>query len=162
MASLPAAADIPPERRRDRLHQKARSAMTTQETPLNPRTISRDHLKQMLDRKVKFTLVEVLDAEEFNASHLPGAINIPLNDHFDSAISAALPDKNRKVVVYCADKSCNASTQAARRLATLGYERVRDFKGGKQAWQEADGAATEQSTPPVTVPVTFSAVAAAN
>jgi len=136
--------------------------MTTQDTPLNPRTISREHLRQMLDRRVKFTLVEVLDAEEFNESHLPGAINIPLNDQFDSAIAAALPDKNRKVVVYCANKSCDASTQAARRLARLGYEHVRDFKGGKQAWQEADVAATEQSAPPVTVPVAFPAVAAAN
>jgi rhodanese-related sulfurtransferase len=134
--------------------------MTTQDTPLNPRTISREHLRQMLDRRVKFTLVEVLDAEEFNESHLPGAINIPLNDQFDSAIAAALPDKNRKVVVYCADKSCDASTQAARRLATLGYEHVRDFKGGKQAWQEAEGTTAENNAVPA--PVAFPAVAAAN
>lgn len=132
--------------------------MTTQDTPLNPRTISRAHLRQMLDRRVKFTLVEVLDASEFNQSHLPGAINIPLNDQFDAAVAAALPDKNRKVVVYCANEACDASTQAARRLATLGYEHVRDFKGGKQSWQDADAAPSND----VAVPIAFPAVAAAN
>ncbi len=112
--------------------------MNTGSDPLNPRTISRDHLRQMMDRKMSFALIDVLDAEEFNESHLPDAVNIPWDDTFNSTVTAAFPDKNRKIVVYCAGPTCDASTLAARALASLGYMRVRDFKGGAQAWRDAE------------------------
>ena len=45
--------------------------------------------------------MEVLPAREFAEEHLPGAINIPLNQ-LDGA-STELLDKQRAVVVYCWD-----------------------------------------------------------
>jgi len=46
-------------------------------------------------------LVEVLGAEEYEAEHLPGAINIPLR-RIDAEGRGRL-DPNRPVIVYCWD-----------------------------------------------------------
>ncbi len=64
-------------------------------------TISRDELKQKLDRKDYFFLVEALAPEKFRHSHLPGAINLPWN-HVAELAPALLPDKNAEIVTYCA------------------------------------------------------------
>ena len=65
------------------------------------RTISRDELKQKIDRKDNFLLVETLPATAYHHSHLPGAINLP-PDSVASLASQILPDKNAEIVVYCA------------------------------------------------------------
>lgn len=63
-------------------------------------TISRDELKQKIDRGDDFTLVETLPQFMYNQRHLPGAINLPPNEVQQRAASV-LPDKNAEIVVYC-------------------------------------------------------------
>jgi rhodanese-related sulfurtransferase len=46
-------------------------------------------------------LIDVLDPDDFEHSHLPGAINIPLKT-LNRATTSRL-DRNRPVVVYCDD-----------------------------------------------------------
>ena len=64
------------------------------------KTISRDELKQKIDRKDDFLLIEILPATAYHHKHLPGAINLPPEKVKDSA-SQMLPDKNAEIVVYC-------------------------------------------------------------
>ena len=64
-------------------------------------TISRDELKQKIDRHDPFTLVETLPEYMFRQGHLPGAINLPPTKVKDQA-GRVLPDKNADIVVYCA------------------------------------------------------------
>ncbi len=66
------------------------------------KTISRDELKQKIDRKDDFLLVETLPATAYHHNHLPGAINLPPEKVKDSA-AQILPDKNAEIVVYCAN-----------------------------------------------------------
>jgi rhodanese-related sulfurtransferase len=66
------------------------------------RTISRDELKQKIDRKDDFRLVETLPATSYHHSHLPGAINLP-PDSVSTMASQVLPDKGGEIVVYCAN-----------------------------------------------------------
>jgi rhodanese-related sulfurtransferase len=65
------------------------------------KTISRDELKQKIDRKDDFLLVETLPATAYHHSHLPGAINLP-PDGVTTLASQLLPDKSAEIVVYCA------------------------------------------------------------
>ena len=65
------------------------------------RTISRDELKQKIDRKDDFLLVETLPATAYHHSHLLGAINLP-PDSVTTLASQLLPDKSAEIVVYCA------------------------------------------------------------
>jgi rhodanese-related sulfurtransferase len=64
-------------------------------------TISRDELKQKLDRKDDFLLVETLPKIAYEHAHLPGAINLP-SDEIKELAPKLLPDKNADIVVYCA------------------------------------------------------------
>ena len=66
------------------------------------KTISRDELKQKLDRKDDFLLVETLPATSYHHNHLPEAINLP-PDSVSTMASQVLPDKGAEVVVYCAN-----------------------------------------------------------
>lgn len=65
------------------------------------KTISRDELKQKIDRKDDFVLVETLPRTAYEHAHLPGAINLP-SDQVSLLAPKLLPDKNADIVVYCA------------------------------------------------------------
>jgi rhodanese-related sulfurtransferase len=64
-------------------------------------TISRNELKEKIDRKDDFILIETLAPVAYGHAHLPGAINLPPDQVKDSA-AKVLPDKNADIVVYCA------------------------------------------------------------
>jgi rhodanese-related sulfurtransferase len=63
--------------------------------------INRDELKQKIDRKDDFLLVETLAKVAYDHAHLPGAINLP-PDQVKVLAPKLLPDKNAEIVVYCA------------------------------------------------------------
>jgi rhodanese-related sulfurtransferase len=63
-------------------------------------TISRDELKQKLDRKDYFYLVEALAPEAFRRAHLPGAINVPY-DRVHELAPTLLPEQAAEIVTYC-------------------------------------------------------------
>ena len=65
------------------------------------KTISRDELKQKIDRTDDFLLVETLAKVAYDHAHLPGAINLP-PDQVKVLAPQLLPDKNAEIVVYCA------------------------------------------------------------
>jgi rhodanese-related sulfurtransferase len=65
------------------------------------KTISRDELKEKIDRNDDFLLVETLPATAYHHNHLPRAINLP-PESVTSLASQTLPDKNAEIVVYCA------------------------------------------------------------
>ena len=98
--------------------------------------ITREELKEKIDRKDSFTLVETLPATAYLMVHLPGAVNLPL-DGLEEKANSVLPDKSAEIVVYCATPSCHASVEAAQKLMGLGYTNVKDFTGGKQDWIDA-------------------------
>lgn len=61
--------------------------------------IQRDEVRRMI--KDGAQLVEVLPAQEYEAEHLPGAINIPLTRL--NRQTAAQLRRDRPVIVYCYD-----------------------------------------------------------
>lgn len=63
-------------------------------------TISREDLKQKIDRGDSFRLVETLPAETYHHAHLPGAINLP-PDQVSKMAESILPDKSADIIVYC-------------------------------------------------------------
>jgi len=53
-------------------------------------------MKQKLDRKVDFLLVETLPTTAYHHNHLPGAINLP-PDSVTTLASQLLPDKGAEI-----------------------------------------------------------------
>jgi len=64
-----------------------------------PRQLDREGVQRLLAEGAQ--IVDVLLPEDYQAQHLPGAINIPLK-RLDRNTTARL-DRNRPVIVYCAD-----------------------------------------------------------
>jgi len=62
-------------------------------------TTTREQLEVKMDRGNDFFLVDTLREEYYQQSHLPGAINLPL-EKIDRA-EEVLPDKEAEIVVYC-------------------------------------------------------------
>jgi rhodanese-related sulfurtransferase len=97
--------------------------------------ITREQLKEKMDRGDDFVLVEALSPRHYESSHLPGAINLPYE--FVDAAEKVLPDKSAEIVVYCMNPGCLASAEEARELEEMGYKRVLHYAAGKQDWIKA-------------------------
>jgi sulfur-carrier protein adenylyltransferase/sulfurtransferase len=79
-------------------------------------------------------LVDVREQHEFEERHIPGAIHVP-RGHLESRIEQFVPDKDRRVVLYCA--SGNRSALAAKTLHDeLGYTNVASMAGGITLWKD--------------------------
>jgi rhodanese-related sulfurtransferase/predicted transcriptional regulator len=90
---------------------------------------------ELLER-AKRGLVTVLDvrpAEEYAAGHLPGAINIPI-DQLESRL-AKLPRK-REFVAYCRGPYCLMSFEAVEKLRKKGLK-ARRLQNGFPEWRAA-------------------------
>jgi rhodanese-related sulfurtransferase len=82
--------------------------------------------------------IDARPPDEYAELHVPGAINFP-PDRLESAGEAAVAGiaKERQIVVYCGQASCDAALKVAEKLQSLGYTRVSAFMGGFRAWDEA-------------------------
>jgi rhodanese-related sulfurtransferase len=81
--------------------------------------VSADDVKASIDSKEKAVILDVRDAGEFAAGHLPGAINISRGT-LEFNVFNAIPDQNAKICVYC--KTAGRSALATKTLNDLGYK----------------------------------------
>ncbi|WP_316850007.1 rhodanese-like domain-containing protein [Pedobacter agri] len=94
--------------------------------------ISVQELKEKIDNKEDFQLIDVRETFEYEVSNLNGE-NIPLGGIL---IEADKVSKDRPVIVQC--RSGKRSAAAVMQLeAQYGYENLYNLKGGILAWQEA-------------------------
>lgn len=85
----------------------------------------------MMDVGAGTIVLDVREQEEYDQGHIPGAVLLPVGEITQESASAAVPEKDTVVLVYC--RSGNRSKAAAGELAQLGYTQVYEF-GGIQDW----------------------------
>jgi rhodanese-related sulfurtransferase len=96
--------------------------------------VSIGDVQKMIDAKETVILLDVTDKQEFEAGHLPGAMNISRGTlEFKSGLM--LPDKKMRIVVYCGLDL--RSPLATRTLNELGYANAVNMTGGMKAWKAA-------------------------
>jgi molybdopterin/thiamine biosynthesis adenylyltransferase/rhodanese-related sulfurtransferase len=79
-------------------------------------------------------LVDVRESEEWDRGHIPGAVHVP-RGYLESRIDAAAPDRDARVILYCA--SGQRSALAAHTLKDLlGYSNVASMTGGITLWKD--------------------------
>lgn len=89
-------------------------------------TISPEEAMDLMQTEASYVLLDVRTQEEFDQSHIPGAVLLP-HDQVSDQAERYLPEKKRLILVYC--RSGRRSKEAAEALAGLGYTNVRDFGG---------------------------------
>jgi len=81
-------------------------------------------------------LLDVREADEFAAGHLPGALHVSRGMlEFKLAGTPAFADRGLKVVLYC--KSSGRAALAAVAMQEMGYTDVVSIAGGYDAWLAA-------------------------
>jgi rhodanese-related sulfurtransferase len=96
--------------------------------------VSAADVKKALDSKEKAVYLDVRDAGEFNAGHLPGAVNVSRGT-LEFRVANAVPDLNAKIYVYCA--TAMRSALATKTLNDLGYKNAVLMDGQYADWVKA-------------------------
>lgn len=78
-------------------------------------------------------IVDVRENDEVAQGKIPGAVHIP-RGFLEARIDGFVPDRDRKVLVYCAAGS--RSALAAKTLEDLGYGDVESMTGGFTLWKD--------------------------
>lgn len=103
-------------------------------TRKSTRELSLADLKKRIDAGEKMTLVDVREKEEYRAGYIPGALSLP-RGFLEMQAEQKLPDKNAKIIVYCAGGTRSAF--AAKALAELGYSNVETANPGFTRWKDS-------------------------
>ena len=88
--------------------------------------ITAEEAKQIMDSEEGYIILDVRAQEEYDESHIPGAILIP-HTEIDARAEEVLTDKDQLILVYC--RSGRRSKIAAEALVELGYTNIKEFGG---------------------------------
>lgn len=82
----------------------------------------------------KGTVLDVRTAKEFEAGHIPGAVNIDVNSpQFDKKVAEL--DKDKPYLVHCA--SGVRSVRACEKMNRMDFKQLINLQGGIKAWEKA-------------------------
>ena len=93
--------------------------------------ITAQEAKTMMDVGAGTIVLDVREQEEYDQGHIPGAVLLPVGEITQESASAAVPEKDTVVLVYC--RSGNRSKKASQALVDLGYTGIYEF-GGINTW----------------------------
>jgi len=93
--------------------------------------VARELLLAYLVDNNTFTLIDARSAEEFDAAHIAGAVNVPAGSAREHA--SRLPeDHGAKIIVYCRSGKRAAALQSE--LDAMGYSDVRVLRAEQVTW----------------------------
>lgn len=94
-------------------------------------TISVTELKEKIDRKDKFQLIDVREPSEFEIVRIPGSVLIPKQGFLDGSALAGLP-QDKPIILHC--KSGVRSAECLAILKNAGFADATHVQGGVIAW----------------------------
>ena len=115
--------------------------MTTATLP-DTDTISTAQLRQLMHDDPLIRVLDVRTGGEFDAVHIPGSFNVPLDTLGEH--TQDLADVEHPVVLVC--KSGARAGQAHAKLTTAGKQRLHLLDGGMDAWEASGGDVVRSAT----------------
>ena len=88
--------------------------------------ITAEQAKGIMDSQEDYIILDVRTQDEFDESHIPGAVLIP-HDEITEKAEDLLTNKDQLILVYC--RSGRRSKLAAEALVDLGYTNIKEFCG---------------------------------
>lgn len=106
--------------------------------------ITRDELKELLDKKGNYVLIDVRQEEELAYGMIPTAHSVPLHE-FEDAFNFSQeefkahyhfkkPSKEDTIIIHC--RTGSRSAQATAYLHSKGYTLAKNFLGSVKEWSE--------------------------
>lgn len=96
--------------------------------------VSAKNFKKIIESDNEFVLLDVRSEAEFNAAHLPGALNIE-RGRLEWIVPKIIKKTDRAIYVYCQDG--RRSAFAAERLIQMGYTNTSNITDGFEGWVTA-------------------------
>jgi rhodanese-related sulfurtransferase len=93
-----------------------------------------EQVKQKMEAREEFRLLDVREGEEYARGHLPGAVSL-CKGILERDIEKVVPDPSTPIVLYCGGGF--RSALAADNLQKMGYQKVASMWGGWGAWMES-------------------------
>ncbi len=93
--------------------------------------ITPKQLKEKIDRKEDFILLDVREPDEYRICHIKGSKLIPVG-HIQERVSEL--DQSKQIVVYCHHGS--RSMFIVQQLKSLGFTKLKNLEGGIEAWAD--------------------------
>lgn len=101
------------------------------EVAVKDSTISVSDLKDKIDNKEKFLLIDVREPSEFEIVRIPGSVLIPKQGFLDGSALAGLP-QDKPIILHC--KSGVRSAECLAILKSAGFADATHVSGGVVAW----------------------------
>ncbi|MEM7447110.1 MAG: molybdopterin-synthase adenylyltransferase MoeB [Myxococcota bacterium] len=99
----------------------------------NVRQVSLEEVRQRLEQKSNFVLVDVREKDEWRQGYVPGSLHLP-RGFLEMQAEARLPDKSTEIITLCAGGIRSAF--AAEALHNLGYSNVWSANPGFNQWKD--------------------------
>jgi phage shock protein E len=96
--------------------------------------ITSAELLSRINDKAAPVVLDVRTANEYNSSHVPGAINVPYSENTNGLLSLELK-KSDEIVVYC--ETGRRAGNVEKQLQDLGFYEVRHLQGDMSGWRKA-------------------------
>ena len=97
-------------------------------------TATVEELKKILDADEDITLLDVRTPREYEAVHIPGAVNVS-RGLLEFSIWSIVSDKDEEIVVYC--KSGARAALATKQLNDFGYKNAVAIATGMTDWAKS-------------------------
>jgi rhodanese-related sulfurtransferase len=102
--------------------------------------IKAEELKQLMDKKSEFILIDSRDSEKYNREHIEGALNIHFDESGDPMVrkmSLMTLPMDKLIIVYCDAENEGSSAGLALDLYDMGYDMdmIKILSGGIPHWK---------------------------
>jgi rhodanese-related sulfurtransferase len=102
-----------------------------------PQTVLLEFIKYYFDEK-KAVIIDARDIEDYEISHIAGAINIPYDTYEDYGDIIDALNYDDVFIIYCSGGECSLSIDLADVLFNeKAFENVFVFEGGLPEWKDA-------------------------
>lgn len=99
-------------------------------------TISKEELREKIEKDEPFHLVDVRDTPDFEKEHIVGAVHLLIPEMTPENLASRFP-KNDVIITYSEDRSCPAKRIAAQKFYEAGFPRVFAYEGSWKEWKQA-------------------------
>ena len=116
-------------------HARSRFQDLVSKAKENIREVTVEEVKSADAGNERVYVIDVRDADDWAAGHIPDAIHLP-RGKLELDIEQAIPDSAARIILYCGGGS--RSALATESLQKMGYQNATSLSGGFRAWRQAD------------------------
>lgn len=113
---------------------EAQTGTLVQEARTSTQQVTITELKKVVDADEDIIIIDVRTPKEYEAVHIPGAVNVS-RGLLEFSIWSVVANKNEKIYVYC--KSGARAALATKQLNDFGYKNAVAIDTGMTDWAKA-------------------------